>query len=448
MSDRILTLVVTLIFFSTAPAFGEAVTLREAIGRALESNYLLKEADLERSAAEEGVAVSRSRYLPRIFLESGAALSNTPSTVFMMKLDEARIDPDADFAADTLNNPSARADFRSALTLEQPLLDFGIGTGVQMAGKDAETAALSLEGRREEVAFRVYLAYLAVRKAHAFRSITDQAVATAREHDRLASAREKDGIGLKSDRLRAATALAEAKQRLVSSKNDLLLARMRLNLVAGGRQGEALDIGEETPVLEEPLPAQGDLVALAQQARPDLRLAEKSVQKGELAVRQATDAYFPTLYARGAYQINDRDYPLGMDKDSWSVGLNLRWELFDGARRAHGKKRAELLRKGASARLEHERREVALQVTESVLRRQEAALRLASARAAVKGAEEGMRLVALRFGNGLSPMVELMDAEAALNRSRANLVEIENSFHASTGELYYRSGVFLKEVMR
>jgi len=444
---KIQTLLAALLLLSAAPAFGEVVTLQEAVGRALTSNNLLKAAELEKGAAEQDVAASRSRYLPRLFLESGAALSNTPSSVFMMKLDEGRINPASDFSADALNNPSARADFRTALTFEQPLLDLGIATGVELAGKGAEAAALSLQGRREEVAFRVYLAYLGVRKARAYGEIADQALATAREHDRLAGVREKDGIGLKSDRLRAATALAEAEQRLVSAKNDLLLARMRLNLVAGGPEGGVLDTGEVAK-LQEPALAQGELVALARLSRPDLKLAEKSVQKGEIAVKQARNAFLPTLYARGGYQLNDRDLPLGADKDSWNVGVNLRWELFDGARRSHEKEKAELARKGAAALLENERREVALQVTESVLHRQEAALRLESARAAVRDAEEGLRLVGLRFGNGLSSIVELMDAEAARNRSRASLVEVENSYFASTGEIYFRAGVFLKEVMR
>lgn len=447
MFQKIQKLLAALLIFSAAPASGEVVTLREAVQRALASNNLLKAAELEQGIAEREVALSRSRYLPRVFLESGAILSNTPSSVFMMKLDEGRIDPASDFSAQALNNPSARADFRSALTFEQPLLDFGIGTGVELAGKGAETAALSLEGRREEIAFRVYLSYLGVRRALAYREIADQAVATAREHDRLAGVREKDGIGLKSDRLRTATALAEAEQRLASARNDLLLARMRLNLVAGGAQGGTLDI-DQAPKLPEPPPGQDELVALAQRSRPDLKLAEKSVQRGELAVKQAKNGYLPTLYARGGYQLNDRDLPLGDDKDSWNIGVNLRWELFDGARRSHEKERAELVQREAAALLENERREVALQVTESVLRRQEALLRLESARAAARDAEEGRRLVTLRFGNGLSSLVELMDAESALNRARANLVEVENGHFASTGELYYRAGVFLKEVMR
>jgi len=443
-------LVACLIFPRVAPAFGEVLSLRAAINRALASNHLLKAATLEQGAAQEEVAASRSRYLPRLFLESGAALSTTPSNVFLMKLDEGRIDPGSDFTKNTLNHPEARGDFKTSLKLEQPLLDFGIATGVELAGKDAEASQLSLESTREQVAFRVYDAYLDVRRARAFSEVADQEVADAGEHLRLAQVREKDGTGLASDRLRAATALSEASQGQISAANDLLLARLRLNLVVGGTPGEPLDISEdpaEAAGLAEPPPLP-DLVALAQQHRPDLRSAQKVVERGDLAVRQVRNSYLPTVYASAAYQVNDRDFPLGYDNDSWSVGVNLRWELFDGNRRSHQKGKAELARSAAAELLENDRREAALQVTEGALRRQEAGLRLQSARAGEQAAREGVRLVRLRFENGLSPLVELMDAEAALNRSRANLVQVENSYRRSAAQLYFASGLFIKEVLR
>jgi outer membrane protein len=436
-----------LLLLGTTPVFAGTVTLRQAIERALGNNHLLKAAELEKGAADEGAAASKSRYLPRLFLQSGATLSDTPSTVFMMKLDEGRINPATDFSPGSLNHPHPRGDFRSAVTLEQPLFDTGISTSVAFAGKDAEAAALSLEANRERVAFRVYLAYLKVRTMIAYGEMAEQSAADAREHLRLAGVRERDGIGLKSDQLRATTELAEAEQRLTTAKNDLLLARLRLNLAVGGAEGEPLDI-EELPSLAEPAQALGRLAALARQNRLDLKLAENSVQKGELGVRQARTAYLPTLYASASYQLNDRDTPLGWDNDSWTVGLNLRWELFDGTRRSHEQEKARLSRRAAAELLENQRREVALEVTESELRRQEASLKLGSARAALQAAQEGMRLVTLRFRNGLSSMVELLDAEDALNRSRGNLVALESAYLGSVAEIYYRAGVFLKEVMQ
>jgi outer membrane protein len=444
--EKIVLLIVMSFLLAGASACAETVTLRDAISRALKSNHLIQAAGLESRAAEEDASAARSRYLPRISLRSAAVLSNTPSTVFMMKLDEGRINPGTDFSKDSLNHPNPRGDFSSAIMLEQPLLDFSISSDVRMAGKNAESAALALQANREETAFRVYLAYLDVRKAGAYAGIADQAVADAREHGRLAGLRERDGIGLKSDQLRAATELAEAEQRAVTAKNDLLLARMRLNLVVGGKTGEVLDIGGLPDFAGPSLDT--DLGPVAQQSRPELKIAEKRVEKGELAVQRAQTAYLPTLYANASYQINDRDLPLGWDNDSWTVGVALRWELFDGTRRRHEKNKAELSKQAAAALLEEERKEVALQVTESNLRRQEAGLKIDSARAALKAAEEGKRLISLRFQNGLSSMVELLDAESALNRSRANLVEVENAMLAATGNLYFNAGVFLKEVMR
>jgi outer membrane protein len=446
VNKKIILLAISMIS-AASPAFGEVVSLREAITRALKNNHLLKAASLEEQSARAGVSISKSRYLPRVVLESGALLSNTPSGVFMMKLDEGRINPASDFAAGALNNPDPRADFRTALRLEQPLLDFGIATGVDLAAKDAEAAKASLEQAREQTGFRVYLAYLEVRRARAFQAIAAQALADAKEHSRLAQVRERDGVGLKSDLLRAVTEVSEAEQQLVSAQNDELLAKLRLNLVVGGPQGEALDING-TPVLAEPQGGQPELVALAQGSRADLAGAEKSLEKGALAVRQANNAFLPTVYASASYQVNDRNLPLGYDKDSWNVGVNLRWDLFDGSRRSLEKGRAELARQAAAELLENGRREVALQVAEGMLRRQEATARLGSARAAAQAAGEALRLVTVRFANGLSPMVELMDAEAALNRARANLVEVENADLKSVAQLYQAAGVFLKEVLR
>jgi len=444
VKNKVVLLIACLLCAAAVPAFGEVVSLREAVNRALKSNHLLKAASLEQGAVQEGVAISKSRYLPRVWLESGAVLSSTPSTVFMMKLNEGRIDPGTDFAAGHLNHPDAQGDFQTSVKLEQPLLDFGIATGVDIAKKDAEAGKASLDQTREQTAFRVYNAYLDVRRARAYRDIADQAVSDAREHVRLAKVRERDGVGLKSDQLRAATELSEAEQQLISAVNDLELARLRLNLVVGGPEGAALDIGD-APLLPEP---GGDLIALAHKSRPELKGAQTAVEKGELTVRQANNAYLPTVYASAGYQVNDRNLPLGYDNDSWNVGINLRWDLFDGTRRSHEKGRAELSRQAASEVLENGRREVALQVTEGVMRRREAAAKLVSARAALEAAREGVRLVSLRFGNGLSSMVELMDAEATLNRTRANLVEVENSDLRSAAQLYYAAGVFLTEVLR
>lgn len=447
MKKALLLMLACLIAATPAIAGAEAISLREAVNRAISGNHSIKAARYEQEAARQGAAASHGRYWPSVYFESGVSLSNTPSRVFMMKLDEARINPSSDFSAERLNHPSARGDFRSALAVEQPLWDRQIATVAELAAKDAEAAETSLEFNRETIAFRVYNAYLEVRTARAARDMSEHAVADAREHSRLAAVREIEGMGLKSDVLRSASELSEAEQRLVTADNNLLIARLRLNQVIGGPQGESIDITEE-PRLAEPSQASGALISTAFENRPELRAARKLLEKGELLVRQANNAYLPTLYAGATYQINDRDLPLGWDNDSWSLGINLRWEIFDGQRRSHDKRKAEFAHDAVAESFENARRDVALQVHEAVLRRQESKLRLVSARQALDAAQEGVRLVGKRFANGLCTMVELMDAESTLNRARLNMVEMENNDLRSTAQIHYATGQFLQEVMR
>lgn len=423
------------------------VTISQAIRLALENNHQLKAAQYEKNATEAGLSASRSRYLPSLNLHSGGVYSNMPSRVFMMKLDEGRIDPGNDFSANTLNNPVARGDFYSTLMLEQPLLDFSIATSAALAGKEVEARSSMLAQRREDVAFKVLQSWLEIRRAKAFLQIAEQAVADAREHLRLALVRNSNGVGLKSDELRAKTYLSQLEGDLITANNDVLVAKMRLNQVIGGKVGEQLDIVDE-PLQAGAMVDKGALVQIGIEQRHELKVVAVEVDKAELGVSAARKAYLPAIYASAAYQINDRDTPFGTDNKAWSVGMNLRWELFDGFRRSAAATSAAATVSAARESLENQRSEVALQVEESLLRRNESAKRVEVARNAVLDAEEGVRLIGKRFENSLAAMIDLLDAQTALNRARASLVEVENNNALATARVYHSAGIFLKETLK
>ena len=58
MNNKMVLLVAALPFFCATSALGDALTLREAIGRALESNHLLRAAALEHGAAQQELLLS------------------------------------------------------------------------------------------------------------------------------------------------------------------------------------------------------------------------------------------------------------------------------------------------------------------------------------------------------------------------------------------------------
>ncbi len=438
------TLVTVMLFSSLWPQVvgGAAapVSMREAVGMALANSHLLKAAEQEKSAVDSGVDAGRARYLPRLVLEEGATYSNSPTKAFMMQLDEGRFT-----LAGDLNHPATTGDFRTSLTMEQPLFDLRISDGLALARVEQERAATTLEQRREEVAFRTVTAYLELQKATVQLQLATEAVADAREHQRLAMVRSGAGVGLRSDELRARTFVSEMEQQLISAGNNREIARLRLARVIGIDAGELPEIRGDFRSPAQ-LQTQGEMVARGLVARPALQGMAKGVEGADIALDAAGHAWLPTLYAMAGYQMNDRDIPFSRDNDSWVVGATLRWELFDGGLRQSGRERAAALAGAAREHLREQTNETALQIAESYLRREELGKRLEVARHAQLEAEEGVRLIRRRYENSISLLVELLDAQTAVNRARTDVAVLEADYAAAWARLQYAAGTLLKEI--
>jgi len=435
-----------ILLFPVAGSAQGTISLREAIELALKKNFLLRESTSRREAAEHSVAVARSRYFPRVSLEEAAAASNSPTRTFMMKLDQGRFEQ-SDFELNNLNNPSSHGDFRTSFQVDLPLFDAAVAQGRKLAEENLISYDYFLERQRQDVAFQVYGAWLDIFRAKQFVLVADQAVGTAAEHARLAQVRAATGTGLKSDELRARTYLSEAEQQKLTAENDLQVARWRLAQLAGEETGSSLDVSATF----SPLAVNGDgneLMELALRQRSDLKSGETEVRKAATGVGLARSAYLPTLYGNASYQLNDRDIPFARDNDAWMAGVALRWDIFDGFRRSSEISRAGAMRTAAEVSLENQRREVVLQVKEALLRREEAARRLEVARRMVGDAEETVRLIRKRYENSLATMVELLDAQTTLDRTKAQLVENETGLARAAARVLHTSGVFLQEVLK
>jgi outer membrane protein TolC len=179
-----------------------------------------------------------------------------------------------------------------------------------------------------------------------------------------------------------------------------------------------------------------------------MRQSRIDLEKAEASVRLARSGYFPTVGAFASYQFNGKEAPIGADNDAWIAGINLKWPLFEGFRSSYERSRATAGRSAALEMLESRGRDVRYQLKESYLRRDETGKRLEVARHALLDAEETVRLITKRFENSLATMVELLDAQTALNQTRSDLVETEAGYALASGRVHYAAGIFLKEILK
>lgn len=422
----------------------QTMNLRELITQGLSRNSQVRAVGYQAEAAGQAAKGAGLHYLPSLSFEESWSRSNLPVNTFMMKLNQGRFTTQ-DFAIPSLNNPSPVSDFKTSVTLEQPLLAPAAWAAADMAEQGAAQQSAVADQTRNQVAFQIFQAYLEVQKAKAYLAAAEKALDEARESSRQAAVRTAAGLGLKSDELRAATHQAAMDQQRLAAANNLTLARMQLAMAIGSEPGEQIDAVESVRLS---LPQQGveGLLMLAQQERREIRAFERGRDQAEAAVRQARSGYLPTVGAVASWQMNDHDTPLGKEHDAWMAGVALRWNLFDGLRTRHANARAVAERSAAREQLSQVKKEIGYQVHEAWLRHQEAVKRHAVAVSAVASADETVRLVAKRFDNALASMVELLDAQTALNRARADLVESETGLVLATGRVYQSAGILLKEI--
>ncbi len=443
-----LSVICAVLLLSVASAGAETLklSLRDAMSMALENNSRIKAARYTSQAVGQGIESADSRYFPAVSFEETLTASNSPTSTFMMKLDEGRFTSN-DFVISNLNNPSAQHDFKTAVTLQQPLYVPSLSPLKELAVKDAQKSGLELEAARQGIAFQVFHTYLEVQKAEARLGAADKAVADARENMRLAAVRTSAGVGLRSDELRARTHLSMIEQQHISVYNDLALARMKLAMLIGLPDDNNYEVSASLDSVT--VPAMSDQVLKETlESRVEMKLSHADIEKSDAALRLARSEYLPSVGAFASYQLHAKDAPFSADNDAWSAGVSLKWQLFDGFRRGSERKRALSGQSAAREMLESATKDVRYQLRESYVRRDEVGKRLEVARHSVLDAEETVRLLTKRFENTLATMVELLDAQTALNQARANLVEAEAGYALAGGRVYYMTGTFVKEMLK
>jgi len=180
--------------------------------------------------------------------------------------------------------------------------------------------------------------------------------------------------------------------------------------------------------------------------RADLRASSLRVANAVRYVRLRQSGYLPEVGLAAAYQVDAEDSPFSSDNRSWKVGVGLTWNIFDGMRREAelGKAAAELRR--AQAYHRGMRDQAAFEAAQADLGVKEATLRGEIARAALASAEEGVRLLKSRYENLLGRMVDLLDAQTALDDARAVRIRAENDVRLSRAQRLYASGGLLSFV--
>jgi len=441
-------------------ALAETLELRQAIETALGQNPELGIAKAQIEQAEAALRQAEGNRLPRVNLSLTAVRTNDALSAFGLKLGQRQATFDdfgaGDFlnamttggnplpiAPGKLNEPDAVTNFNPRVELLVPVYNGGmVKAYVDTARAYVRAAQSGDRHARQQLIKHVIMAYQGVHTARAYIKVAREAELAASEYVRITENLHKQGMAVKSDVLSAKVNLEDVRVRLAEAKNAEAAALDQLHLLLGKPLDAPLDVG--APILPGLLAgSDAELRARARANHPGLQALRHQVDAAAAQVNVARAGKKPQFNVMTKYDWN-ADSP-GFEAGSYTLAGVLSWAAFDGGTSKAGIDRAEAQRAELLAKLRQSEDGVGYQVTEAKRKALEAEARIAARKVAVEQASEAQRLVRKRYENGVGTLIELLAAQAQLDKARADLIAADYELAVNRAELKRSAGVLAAE---
>jgi outer membrane protein len=313
----------------------KALTLEEAVDFALE-NYPAVHAALQRvKAAQGGVGLARTNFLPRADIV-GQINRATDNNITGLLLPQSIIAPISGPVPLTTSNRSAWGSAAGLLFSWEPL-DFGY-RGAKLdaarAGRDRANAEASLI--RLDVAVATVNAYLTVLAAQRTVRATEADVQRRETFNKAVRVLVDNELRAGADGSRADAEFARAKVNLARARQQEKISRAALVDILGWP--DASVAVSEGPLLGPPPDGSPQSTALAN--NPTAELQQVRVKEAQAEVHILDRSYYPkfylqsSVYGRGsgwdpAGKFEGGTAGVGPDRSNWGVGLTVTFPAFD-----------------------------------------------------------------------------------------------------------------------
>ncbi len=383
--------------------------------------------------ALEGAGIARAQYLP--LLTFAAEGSDLRTIVPFPK-------PIAPRGYVTVEEPTALAQ----LELQYRLLDFGRGPQLE-GSKAAEVAATLRLGRvHQTIAFATATQFYRAQQAMGQLEAEKTILSTARTLLQNAQSQFENGRATLPDVQNAQAGAAEAEYDLANAEGEAKKAKLALTETVGVEPTAEIEITPQSAAAPEAFDASvEEQIQAAWKSRPDLLARAQDLRKAREGYKTAHAAYLPTvgLHATGGQTALWPTADFGMlgraNVTTWSAAVQLRWEVFNGARR-HEVSSALAEQQAAAEEQRATQDEVTRQVWDAYVDYQTALEQERASRSFLESAQTSYDSSLDAFRYGVRSLVDVVQAERQLAQARLASVNAHARRFQSAAGLSYATG--------
>ncbi len=421
------------------PVFNGDLTLDAAVTLALKESPVVRGAEAEVEAALGRLNAARAERKPWLSANtfvSGGSLPNIVSSPLPVQPQMLMGLPRGAFA--DVN-----------VMLMVPLLTSGrLKAMVRQAAALRDAAQADGEAERQEVALLTRTVYREVLARRALVAVQSARLKENQERLRLDRIRAEAGKIPAFTIFRSEAEVAATQQELTNAERDVELSLLQLKVTLGVHPDSQITLTDtlqfQPGAQWVPAVANTDLSALlhmAEQRRPELQAVSRRVQSAQADIQATRGAYGPQVNAFG---IADLMKMKGQSVTGGTTfGLAASIPILNGGQKSARLQTADAERRRQEAQRQRVALQVAQEVSAGILNLKAAEQNVQTSQSALKAAQEDYRVALLRYQEGRSIVVEILDALAARVQAESNIVQALYAYNAARDQLLRAVGVII-----
>lgn len=411
-----------LVLFAT-PLAARALTLPQAVERALEANPSLEAKLKSLEQAKMNVGVAQSYFWPRVSLIASTS----------------RLKNQGDIGtAEDLSNTTDTQGLRLTLSL---FAGFAHLNSLQKSLINVEVAKEQQRQARLELVSNVQLQFLQLLKAREDLKHVKKSIKRIETQIQAAEAFFKVGMAPYLNVMQNKVELSKARQSEIRVNNTIRGCIVQLNQYLGftpderveytgdlAAYGQGVDYNEEQAVM------------VAMKRRPDLNIARRSIEVALKDSQITAGQYLPKADLSYDNRKFKRDYEderfKDYSRDYWSVTLNFNWEIFSGGQTTFqfigDRKKVQSLAKN----YENAMSSAKTDVIKALLDIRAAKELIAASRLGVEAAQESYAMASKRYATNIGTITELLDAQSRLTEAEASVSQALMEYQGARSKFY------------
>ncbi|MHB1097462.1 MAG: TolC family protein [Gemmatimonadaceae bacterium] len=296
---------------------------------------------------------------------------------------------------------------------------------LRAAEANVDAADASETSQRYNIALQVKQQYFAVLAARESEAAARRQLEQATEQLKSSTAKVRAGAATKSDSLRSAIQVGNARLAMLTAQNNLRVANAGLSRLVGASD-VVTAMPADTAEMGRIVLDSAQLTAMALDG-PSVRQAEAALVAARASKKAAKTPYMPTInssYSLSGNNTSDTfDWGSGRIPKQNSLRFSLNFPLFNNLSREENVMRTNVAEDNAIAALRDAKLAQQQSLVQFLGAFRTAEERVAIQLSSVAAAEEDLRVQQQRYNLGASVLLDLLTSQTTLDQARASLIQ-------------------------